>query len=154
MRRRQPGAGAHPRPAHTPEDLRKYPTLDLGPARAQHQWRLTGPQGERVEWEHTPRLVTDDMLMLRTAAIAGAGIVQLPAMMMRDDMLRGELVQLLPGWQPQAAWCTRSTRRAAACCRRCGCCSTIWVSSSPALKKSNQAVISIALPSGSRMTAS
>ncbi|MGP2730781.1 LysR substrate-binding domain-containing protein, partial [Serratia marcescens] len=84
-----------------PEDLRKYPTLDLGPARAQHQWRLTGPQGERVEWEHTPRLVTDDMLMLRTAAIAGAGIVQLPAMMMRDDMLRGELVQLLPGWQPQ-----------------------------------------------------
>ncbi len=77
------------------------PTLDLGPAHAQHQWRLTGPQGERVEWEHTPRLVTDDMLMLRTAAIAGAGIVQLPAMMMRDDMLRGELVQLLPGWQPQ-----------------------------------------------------
>ncbi|MEW7001977.1 LysR substrate-binding domain-containing protein [Serratia ureilytica] len=69
--------------------------------RAQHQWRLTGPQGERVEWEHTPRLVTDDMLMLRTAAIAGAGIVQLPAMMMRDDILRGELVQLLPGWQPQ-----------------------------------------------------
>ncbi|WP_274850651.1 LysR family transcriptional regulator [Serratia marcescens] len=88
-------------PAHTPEDLRKYPTLDLGPARGQHQWRLTGPQGERVEWEHTPRLVTDDMLMLRTAAIAGAGIVQLPAMMMRDNMLRGELVQLLPGWQPQ-----------------------------------------------------
>ena len=41
------------------------------------------------------------MLMLRTAAIAGAGIVQLPAMMMRDDMLRGELVQLLHGWQPQ-----------------------------------------------------
>ncbi len=63
--------------------------------------RRPGPQGERVEWEHTPRLVTDDMLMLRTAAIAGAGIVQLPAMMMRDDMLRGELVQLLPGWQPQ-----------------------------------------------------
>ncbi len=32
-------------PAQTPEDLRKYPTLDLGPAHAQHQWRLTGRGG-------------------------------------------------------------------------------------------------------------
>jgi DNA-binding transcriptional LysR family regulator len=84
-----------------PDELDKYPTLDLGPARAQHQWQLTGPAGEKVEWEHRPRLVTDDMLMLRTAAIAGVGIVQLPSMMMRDNMLRGELVPLLPGWQPQ-----------------------------------------------------
>lgn len=88
-------------PVQRPEELDKYPTLDLGPARPQHQWQLTGPDGEKVEWEHRPRLVTDDMLMLRTAAIAGAGIVQLPSMMMRDNMLRGELVPLLPDWQPQ-----------------------------------------------------
>jgi DNA-binding transcriptional LysR family regulator len=86
----------------SPTGLQNYPTLDLGPARTQHQWQLSGPEGQTFQWEHQPRLVTDDMLMLRTAAIAGAGIVQLPTMMMHDEILRGDLVQLLPGWQSQA----------------------------------------------------
>ncbi|EFE98234.1 LysR family transcriptional regulator [Serratia odorifera] len=84
-----------------PEDLLRYPTLDLGPARPQHQWTLTGPDTRRFDWEHLPRLVTDDMLMLRTAAIAGAGVVQLPSMMMRDQILRGDMMALLPDWRPQ-----------------------------------------------------
>ncbi|MFI8417605.1 LysR family transcriptional regulator [Serratia sp. NPDC078593] len=84
-----------------PKDLTRYPTLDLGPARAQHLWTLHGPEDQHFQWEHTPRLVTDDMLMLRTAAIAGAGLVQLPCMMMRNAILRGELMTLLPDWQPQ-----------------------------------------------------
>ncbi|BFO08558.1 hypothetical protein GGER_10680 [Serratia rubidaea] len=41
------------------------------------------------------------MLMLRKAAIAGAGIVQLPRMMMHDEMLRGDLTPLLPDWHPE-----------------------------------------------------
>ncbi|WP_309600890.1 LysR family transcriptional regulator [Serratia sp. AKBS12] len=86
-----------------PEDLQRYPTLDLGPPRPQHQWTLTGPDTRRFDWEHLPRLVTDDMLMLRTAAIAGAGLVQLPSMMMRDQILRGDLMALLPDWRPQGS---------------------------------------------------
>lgn len=88
-------------PVSSPEELQKYPTLDLGPARNSHQWQLSGPKEEPFYWEHQPRLVTDDMLMLRTAAIAGAGLVQLPTMMVRDEVLRGDLAQILPGWQPQ-----------------------------------------------------
>ncbi|HEI8867331.1 TPA: LysR family transcriptional regulator [Serratia odorifera] len=86
-----------------PEDLQRYPTLDLGPPRPQHQWTLTGPDTRRFDWEHLPRLVTDDILMLRTAAIAGAGLVQLPSMMMRDQILRGDLMALLPDWRPQGS---------------------------------------------------
>ncbi|HDJ1438517.1 TPA: LysR family transcriptional regulator [Serratia rubidaea] len=84
-----------------PEDLPRYPTLDLGPARAQHQWTLYGPADATFRWEHHPRLVSDDMLMLRKAAIAGAGIVQLPRMMIHDEMLRGDLTPLLPDWHPE-----------------------------------------------------
>jgi DNA-binding transcriptional LysR family regulator len=36
--------------------------------------------------------------MLRTAAVAGAGIVQLPVMMMTDELRDGRLVKVLPDW--------------------------------------------------------
>ncbi|WP_455775875.1 LysR substrate-binding domain-containing protein, partial [Burkholderia stabilis] len=47
------------------------------------------------------RLVTGGMLALRAAAIAGVGVVQLPTMMVRDEVTRGELVTVLPDWAPR-----------------------------------------------------
>ncbi len=62
---------------------------------------MTGPGGARAEIYFTPRMVTTDMLALREAAIAGVGVVQLPLLMVRDQLAAGELEVILDAWQPQ-----------------------------------------------------
>jgi DNA-binding transcriptional LysR family regulator len=47
--------------------------------------------------------VTDDMAVLREAAIAGVGVVQLPSVLICHDIEAGRLVRVLPAWRPQAA---------------------------------------------------
>ena len=41
------------------------------------------------------------MLSLRSAALAGVGVVQLPTMMVRAELAHGSLVRVLPDWAPQ-----------------------------------------------------
>lgn len=85
----------------TPADLSGWPSLDLGVPQNDHVWTLNGPEGEQAAIRHQPRLVTRSMPALRTAAVAGVGIVQLPTMMLSEQIARGELVQVLGGWQPR-----------------------------------------------------
>ncbi|MBM2774978.1 LysR family transcriptional regulator [Burkholderia territorii] len=84
-----------------PADLIRLPSLDHGVPQAAHVWRLRGPDGAQAEIHHQPRLVTGGMLALRAAAVAGVGIVQLPTMMVRDEVARGELATVLPDWAPR-----------------------------------------------------
>jgi DNA-binding transcriptional LysR family regulator len=49
-----------------------------------------------------PRLVTDDIAQLRSAALLGVGVVQLPTMVVRKDIADGALVDILPDWRPKA----------------------------------------------------
>ncbi|WP_176045802.1 LysR substrate-binding domain-containing protein [Burkholderia sp. BCC1644] len=83
-----------------PAELTGAPSLDWGPAR-HHVWQLVGPNGEHAQLRHHPRFVTDDMHALRDAAIHGVGIVQLPCMVVEDDLRDGTLVDVLPGWAPK-----------------------------------------------------
>jgi DNA-binding transcriptional LysR family regulator len=46
----------------------------------------------------TPRLLIDDMLSLKQAAIAGLGVVALPGYVCRDDVKSGALRRVLPDW--------------------------------------------------------
>ncbi|WP_258867996.1 LysR substrate-binding domain-containing protein [Alkalilimnicola ehrlichii] len=41
------------------------------------------------------------MMALKTAALAGVGVVQLPVLMLRDELATGALVDLLPSWRPR-----------------------------------------------------
>jgi DNA-binding transcriptional LysR family regulator len=75
--------------------------MDLGLPQHEHVWNLIGPGGAHAAVRHRPRLVTRGMLALRAAAVAGVGIVQLPSMMVREQIERGELVHVIPGWAPQ-----------------------------------------------------
>jgi DNA-binding transcriptional LysR family regulator len=84
-----------------PADLGGMPSLDLGPAQRDHVWRLERATGDRAEIAHEPRLVTDDMAALRAAAIEGVGIVQLPTLMIFEDVQAGRLVNVLPDWTPR-----------------------------------------------------
>ncbi|TXH06075.1 MAG: LysR family transcriptional regulator [Nevskiaceae bacterium] len=84
-----------------PADLSGHPSLDLGPARPEHVWKLEGPEGAQAAIRHYPRLVTDDMITLRSAAIDGVGILHLPLLMLGDEIRAGRLVHLLPEWAPK-----------------------------------------------------
>ena len=91
-----------PTPLSSPDDTNDLPSLDLGPAHRDHEWRLHHVDGREALIPHRPRLITDDMPVLRQAAIAGVGIVQLPTMMVWEDIEAGRLVQVLPQWRPRA----------------------------------------------------
>lgn len=84
-----------------PMDLSDWPTLDMGLPQDTHRWLLQGPEGVRAEVRHSPRYVTQSMLALRDAAVNGVGVVQLPTMLLRDELDSGALVRVLPGWEPR-----------------------------------------------------
>jgi DNA-binding transcriptional LysR family regulator len=46
----------------------------------------------------TPRLLSDDMIGLKHAAVAGLGIVALPGYICRDEVRSGSLRPVLPEW--------------------------------------------------------
>ena len=46
----------------------------------------------------TPRLLSDDMIGLKQAAIAGLGVVALPGYVCRDEVRSGALRRVLPTW--------------------------------------------------------
>ncbi|QNP40712.1 LysR family transcriptional regulator [Lysobacter solisilvae (ex Woo and Kim 2020)] len=84
-----------------PADLTHMPSMDLGVPQNEHVWNLFGPDGAHASIHHRPRLITRGMLTLRTAALDGVGVVQLPLMIVRDHLARGELVHVLPQWAPR-----------------------------------------------------
>ncbi|MBS0453898.1 MAG: LysR family transcriptional regulator [Proteobacteria bacterium] len=84
-----------------PADLAPWPSLDLGVPQNEHVWRLQGPDGAQAVVAHRPRFVTRSISALRTAAVAGVGVVQLPSMMVGDELRSGQLVRLLPDWAPR-----------------------------------------------------
>lgn len=84
-----------------PMDLSGWPSLDMGSAQDTHRWVLYGPDAVRAEVRHQPRLVTQSMQALRDAAVLGAGVVQLPSMLVHEEMRSGALAQVLPGWEPR-----------------------------------------------------
>ncbi|EMX9177693.1 LysR family transcriptional regulator [Citrobacter sedlakii] len=85
----------------SPAELTRWPGLSLSAGKHIHRWELYGPQGARAEVHFTPRLITTDMLALREAAVAGVGAVQLPMLMVKEQLAAGELIPLLEGWEPR-----------------------------------------------------
>ncbi|CAM4365934.1 LysR family transcriptional regulator [Kerstersia similis] len=82
------------------EDLRRLPSMGHGLQRGDFTWHLLGPDKSEVVLRHQPRLVTRGLNVLRDAAVRGVGVVQLPYMTISQELARGELVMLLPGWEP------------------------------------------------------
>ncbi|MDE7546982.1 LysR substrate-binding domain-containing protein [Acetobacter fabarum] len=86
----------------TPADLASFPSMDFHTNPAEHFWSLENKLGQSATVFHTPCLITDDLAVLREAALAGVGIVQLPTIMVWKDVQAGRLVQALPHWTPHA----------------------------------------------------
>jgi len=49
-----------------------------------------------------PRLITDDFVQMRLAALRGIGVAQLPDFVVNDDLAAGTLIDVLPQWKPHA----------------------------------------------------
>ena len=84
----------------TPEDLRNCPSLFMTRNGIAPIWRLRHSDNSKNEEviPLTPRLLCDDLMVLKQAAIAGLGIVALPGYICRDDVRSGALRRVLPAW--------------------------------------------------------
>ncbi|MGR9036947.1 MAG: LysR family transcriptional regulator, partial [Gammaproteobacteria bacterium] len=82
----------------TPADLSRWPSLAHGAPHEEHVWVLWGPDKAQVSIRHSPKFITNDMMALRSAAVAGIGVVKLPGMFIREELSNGALVNVLPDW--------------------------------------------------------
>jgi DNA-binding transcriptional LysR family regulator len=95
---------AHGQP-ESPLTLAQYPTLSMYQPGGQRTWCLVSEEGQKIEVVTQPRLLTDDQVVLREAAIAGQGITALPNMVMQDALRNGTLVPILKDWYlPEGAF--------------------------------------------------
>ncbi|PMR77629.1 LysR family transcriptional regulator [Billgrantia endophytica] len=86
-------------PPQAPADLERFPSLSMRFADGRYSLTLTEPSGTSRSVSLSPRLLTDDMQILREAAIAGIGIVALPGFVCHEAVAAGELQVVLPSWQ-------------------------------------------------------
>lgn len=86
-----------------PEDLRNLPTVAMSAADGRSSWRLVGPAGEEFELQHRPVCTADDLQTLKFAVEQGTGMCSLPDYLCSEELRRGTLVPVLPGWAPPAA---------------------------------------------------
>ncbi|KAG0190440.1 hypothetical protein DFQ28_002012 [Apophysomyces sp. BC1034] len=81
-----------------PAGLARYATLSVPSADGRYVFKLTAPDGTRHDYEHEPRLVTADLLMIHQAVLAGVGIAALPKHIYQAAMNAGRLSPVMPGW--------------------------------------------------------
>jgi DNA-binding transcriptional LysR family regulator len=91
--------GAHPA-AKAPTDLSVLPSLHFGLPQDAHDWSLRHTDGSTALVRHEPRLISDDLAALRSAALQGVGIVQIPILLVESDVAAGRLIDVLPDWRP------------------------------------------------------
>ena len=81
-----------------PADLAEWPSLAHGTPQDEHVWILSSLDNAQTSIRHTPKYVSNDMLALRAAAVAGVGVVKLPAMFIQEALANKSLVKVLPDW--------------------------------------------------------
>lgn len=100
------GCGAFAAPGYlervgTPQSHAELPRFDLlaaGTVDRRHRWTLHSADAE-VQVEFTPRLLCNDLILLRQAVLSELGIANLPAFLCKRDLAEGQLVEVLPSWQ-------------------------------------------------------
>ncbi|QID19908.1 LysR family transcriptional regulator [Nitrogeniibacter mangrovi] len=88
-------------PLETAHDLRPLPWISLG---TYYRTRATlhhAPSGRACTLNFTPRLVTDSLYALRSAALAGLGVCIGSAWVFAEDLAAGRLVRLVPDWRAE-----------------------------------------------------
>jgi DNA-binding transcriptional LysR family regulator len=94
-------------PLHPP-DLAQHAALCMHAGAAESEWVLTHNDrthgsGDRQRVRVNARLVLDDVLSLKIAALEGAGIASVPAGLVRAELAAGLLARVLPEWNAGGA---------------------------------------------------
>jgi DNA-binding transcriptional LysR family regulator len=82
-------------------DLPRFDLLAWGEADQRVVWHLHGQEGE-VAIEFKPRLICNDLMLLRQAVLSGLGIAALPSFVCKHDLASGRIFEALPAWRPPA----------------------------------------------------
>ena len=80
-------------------DLPRFDLLAWGSIDVKAQWQLTRDRTE-VTVDFRPRLVCNDLMLLRQSVLAGLGVAPLPAFICKHDLAEGRMAEVLPGWRP------------------------------------------------------
>ena len=84
----------------SPEDLPKHSSLFVMRTGVSPTWQLHHSKAGKgdVKVSLTPRLMSDDMISLKQAAVDGLGIVALPGYVCGGELRSGVLRRVLPAW--------------------------------------------------------
>ncbi|MEC9318798.1 MAG: LysR family transcriptional regulator [Pseudomonadota bacterium] len=85
-------------PINEPSDLLALNHLSLHYTSGQYRYLLTHEKGEQQTIKFEPRLITDDMIVLRESAIKAQGVTALPTYLCNEAVQNQQLVQVLPEW--------------------------------------------------------
>lgn len=80
-----------------PEELSRHECLLYAYHAAPSRWKMRGPGGER-EVEVSGHMVANHALMLVEAAVQDRGLFYVPVFHTADELRRGRLRRVLPGW--------------------------------------------------------
>ncbi|WP_417447504.1 LysR substrate-binding domain-containing protein [Idiomarina abyssalis] len=81
-----------------PEDLLKFEHLSMHYTNGRYGYELIHSSGQQKNIRIKPRLITDDMIVLREAAIKQLGIAALPNYLCNEAVNNGDLVPVLTDW--------------------------------------------------------
>jgi DNA-binding transcriptional LysR family regulator len=84
-----------------PEALAALPWVALGPY-YRNEILLHNARREEHVLTIAPRMTTDSVYALRSAAVRGVGVAAISAWVVEEDLASGALVQLVPDWQAPA----------------------------------------------------
>jgi DNA-binding transcriptional LysR family regulator len=86
-----------PRP-RSPDDLRSVPTLSMNYGLATDDWSLGRGAESYTAIIAEPRLIAENLLILKDAALGAAGVARLPKIICGAELSDGSLEVVLPDW--------------------------------------------------------
>lgn len=85
-------------PQH-PLDIVNWPSLSMHYTHGRYQYDFSSCAGEQYSMSYQPRLITDDLWVLREAASQHQGMAAIPVYLCRDYVEQGLLTPVLPTWR-------------------------------------------------------
>jgi DNA-binding transcriptional LysR family regulator len=83
-----------------PDQLAEVPTIGWDFMGRRGRWHLVGPGGRTADVKISEQLYSDNLIVVRAAALEGAGVAPLARAQCQPDIDAGRLRIVLPGWAP------------------------------------------------------
>ena len=83
-----------------PDALRGCDAIGWGALDDTSRWQLLGPDGRQAEVDLRIRFSSDNLMVIREAALAGLGIARLAPAFCKHEIDQGKLCIVMPGWAP------------------------------------------------------